>query len=62
MFIFGDYQGTRIASSGGVIQNLGYGGNYTIPTAAMKTGNFQSILGSARLGRWPICRARFTTR
>src|SRR5207245_2236347 len=25
-FIFGDYQGTRIASSGGSIQNLGYGG------------------------------------
>ena len=27
-FIFGDYQGTRIASSGGSIQNLGYGGFY----------------------------------
>ena len=26
LFIFGDYQGTRIASSGGAIQNLGYGG------------------------------------
>lgn len=46
-FIFGDYQGTRIASSGGVIQNLGYGGTYTIPTAAMKAGNFQSLLGPA---------------
>jgi hypothetical protein len=45
-FIFGDYQGTRIASSGGTIQNLGYGGAYTIPTAAMKAGNFQSILCS----------------
>jgi hypothetical protein len=45
-FIFGDYQGTRIASSGGVIQNLGYGGNYTIPTAAMRTGDFSSILGA----------------
>jgi len=25
LFIFGDYQGTRIATAGGVIQNLGYG-------------------------------------
>jgi len=49
-FIFGDYQGTRIASSGGVIQNLGYGGNYTIPTSAMKQGNFQSLLGPALPG------------
>ena len=46
-FIFGDYQGTRIASSGGTIQNLGYGGAYTIPTAAMRQGNFQSLLGAA---------------
>jgi len=49
-FIFGDYQGTRIASSGGVIQNLGYGGNYTIPTAAMRQGDFRSLLGSALPG------------
>jgi hypothetical protein len=39
-FIFGDYQGTRIRSSGGVIQNLGYGGFYTIPTPAMSEGQF----------------------
>ena len=32
LFIFGDYQGTRIATAGGAIQNLGYGGFYTIPT------------------------------
>lgn len=44
-FIFGDYQGTRIASSGGIIQNLGYGGFYTIPTPAMIGGNFSSELG-----------------
>lgn len=43
-FIFGDYQGTRIASSGGIIQNLGNGGFYTIATAAMKTGDFSSLL------------------
>jgi hypothetical protein len=53
-FIFGDYQGTRIASSGGVIQNLGYGGNYTIPTAAMKNGNFQSLLGAALPNGGPL--------
>jgi hypothetical protein len=45
LFIFGDYQGTRIATSGGTIQNLGYGGFYTIPTAAMIAGNFSSELG-----------------
>ena len=45
-FIFGDYQGTRIASSGGSIQNLGYGGFYTIPTPAMVKGDFSSLLGS----------------
>ncbi|HMD69763.1 MAG TPA: carboxypeptidase regulatory-like domain-containing protein [Bryobacteraceae bacterium] len=49
-FIFGDYQGTRIASSGGTIQNLGYGGPYTIPSAAERAGNFQGILGSALSG------------
>jgi hypothetical protein len=44
-FIFGDYQGTRIASSGGIIQNLGFGGFYTIPTPAMVKGDFSSLLG-----------------
>ncbi|PYT24610.1 MAG: TonB-dependent receptor [Acidobacteria bacterium] len=44
-FIFGDYQGTRIASTGGSIQNLGYGGFYTIPTQAMVNGDFSSLLG-----------------
>src|ERR1017187_8646664 len=52
-FVFGDYQGTRIASSGGVIQNLGSGGSYTIPTAAMIGGNFQSLLGPALPGGGP---------
>ena len=45
LFIFGDYQGTRINTSGGVISNLGYGGFYTIPTADMKGGNFSELLG-----------------
>ena len=43
LFIFGDYQGTRISTAGGSIQNLGYGGFYTIPTAAMRNGNFSSV-------------------
>ncbi len=46
LFIFGDYQGTRIASSGGSIQNLGYGQFYTIPAKAMKDGDFSSLLGA----------------
>jgi len=45
LFLFGDYQGTRIRSSGGSIQNLGYGGFYTIPTQAMVHGDFSSLLG-----------------
>ena len=46
LFMFGDYQGTRIRSSGGAVQNLGYGGFYTIPTPAMVKGDFSSLLGS----------------
>jgi len=47
LFIFGDYQGTRIATSGGSIQNLGYGGFFTIPTAAEAGGNFSGVLGKS---------------
>src|SRR5437762_9326767 len=46
LFIFGDYQGTRIASTGGAVQNIGYGGFYTIPTQAMVRGDFSRLLGS----------------
>jgi len=50
LFIFGDYQGTRIASSGG-IQGLGFSNaTATIPTAAMKKGDFSSILGASFTG------------
>lgn len=45
LFIFGDYQGTRISTAGGTIQNLGYGGFYTIPTPEMINGDFSRILG-----------------
>ncbi len=45
LFLFGDYQGTRISTAGGSIQNLGYGGFYTIPTQAMLGGDFSNLLG-----------------
>lgn len=47
LFMFGDYQATRIRSFGGAIQNLGYGGFYTIPTQAMINGDFSKLLGAA---------------
>jgi len=47
LFIFGDYQGTRIATSGGAVPGLGYGQFYTIPTAAMRQGDFSSELGAS---------------
>ncbi len=50
LFIFGDYQGTRIADSGGSVTNLGYSGYTTVPTAAMKAGNFSSLLGATYTG------------
>ncbi|HEY3840145.1 MAG TPA: carboxypeptidase regulatory-like domain-containing protein [Bryobacteraceae bacterium] len=50
LFIFGDYQGTRIADSGGSVPNLGYSGYTTVPTAAMKNGNFSSLLGGSYTG------------
>ncbi len=53
LFIFGNYQGTRIADSGGAVQNLGYSGFTTLPTAAMKQGNFSSELGSV-IGTDPV--------
>jgi hypothetical protein len=46
LFMFGDYQGTRIASSGGAVAGLGRSGFLQIPTAAMKTGDFSSLLGA----------------
>jgi hypothetical protein len=53
LFMFGDYQGTRIKTAGGVVQNLGFGGLYTIPTPAMVNGDFSGILGSS-LGTDPV--------
>ncbi|HEY2016055.1 MAG TPA: TonB-dependent receptor, partial [Bryobacteraceae bacterium] len=45
LFMFGDYQGTRIATAGGAAAGLGYSGFTSIPTAAMKKGDFSSELG-----------------
>lgn len=53
LFIFGDYQGTRIATAGGVVQNLGYGEFLTIPTPAEVQGNFSGLLGKA-IGTDPV--------
>jgi len=53
LFIFGDYQGTKIATAGGVVQNLGYGQFETIPTAAEVQGNFSALLGKA-IGTDPV--------
>src|ERR1022692_3221423 len=50
LFIFGDYQGTRIADSGGSVPNLGYSNYTTVPTAAFKTGDFSSLLGPSYTG------------
>jgi hypothetical protein len=50
LFIFGDYQGTRIADSGGSVSNLGYSGYTQVPTAAMKGGDFSSLLGATYTG------------
>ncbi len=43
LFIFGDYQGTRIRTSGGSVDGLGYGGFYTIPTAQERIGDFSAV-------------------
>jgi hypothetical protein len=64
LFIFGDYQGTRIASSGGN-QGLGFANaQATVITPAMKQGDFSSLLGATVTGtdqnKQPISFARGT--
>ncbi len=49
LFIFGDYQGTRIASNSQAL-NLGIGGAMTIPTPAMIGGDFSQLLTNVQLG------------
>jgi hypothetical protein len=54
-FWFADYQGTRIASTGGALPNLGTSAFFTIPRANFKSGNFSELLtssvGTDALGR-----------
>jgi hypothetical protein len=45
LFFFADYQGTRLATAGGTVLGLGYGGTRTIPTQAMTHGDFSAMLG-----------------
>ncbi len=49
LFIFGDYQGTRIASNSQAL-NLGIGGYMTIPTPAMVGGDFSQLLTNTQIG------------
>ena len=53
LFIFGDYQGTKIGTAGGVVQNLGYGQFETIPTQAEIKGDFSGLLGG-QIGTDPV--------
>ncbi len=43
LFIFGDYQGTRIRTAGGSVQNLGFGPTFAIPTPAERNGDFSGL-------------------
>jgi hypothetical protein len=54
-FWFADYQGTRINSTGGSVQNLGVSSFFTIPTPQFKNGDFSSLLGS-QIGTDPLGR------
>ena len=49
LFIFGDYQGTRIARRA-ASRAWASRSTATVPTAAMKAGNFSSLLGPAATG------------
>jgi hypothetical protein len=44
-FWFADWQGTKIRSTGGAVQNLGTSGFFTVPTPDMINGNFANIMG-----------------
>ena len=45
-FWFADYQGTRLTSTGGAVQNLGTSGFFTIPTPEMVQGNFSRLIAA----------------
>jgi hypothetical protein len=50
LFWFGDYQGTRLNSQGGAVQNLGTSAYFTIPTPAMIQGDFSGLLAGPITG------------
>ena len=47
-FWFADYQGTEIRSTGGAVPGLGTSAFFNIPSLAMRTGNFNELLGVNR--------------
>ena len=47
-FWFADYQQTEIRSEGGSVPGLGSSGFFTIPTAAMKGGDFSQLLSGSQ--------------
>jgi hypothetical protein len=49
-FWFADYQGTRLNSTGGAVQNLGTSGFFSIPTPDMVGGNFSRLLTGNQVG------------
>lgn len=49
LFMFGDYQGTRIASNSQAL-NLGIGGSMTIPTPDQIRGDFSQFLTNKQIG------------
>lgn len=56
LFMFGDYQGTRIASNSQAL-NLGIGGDMTLPTPAEIKGNFSQLLTNNQIGTDALGRA-----
>jgi hypothetical protein len=52
-FVFADYQGTRIRSTGGTVPGLGFTETMTIPRPEFKNGDFSSILGNV-IGSDPL--------
>jgi hypothetical protein len=49
LFIFGDYEGIRLATAGG-IGGIGASSYQTVATAAERTGNFSQLLGASLTG------------
>lgn len=47
-FWFGDYQQTEIRSTGGAVPGLGTSAFFSIPSLAMRNGNFSELLGTNR--------------